>query len=54
LLFLVSWGKRGARIAALEVVPAGDVRDRADADREAAVALADRLELTSVAGAVSK
>jgi hypothetical protein len=47
-------GKGGARIAALRVVPADDVRDRADTDLEAAVALANRLELTSVAAAVSK
>jgi hypothetical protein len=35
---------RGAWIAALGVVPADDVRDRVEADLEAAVVLADRLD----------
>jgi hypothetical protein len=38
---------RGARIAA---VPADDVRDRVDADLQAAVVLADRLELFDLRG----
>jgi hypothetical protein len=41
---------RGAGIAALGVVPADDMRDRVEADLEAAVVLADRLELFDLRG----
>jgi hypothetical protein len=47
---VVSWGSEGRLGAALGVVPADDVRDRVEADLEAAVVLADRLERFNLRG----
>jgi hypothetical protein len=47
---VVSLGKQGSLIDALGVVPVDDVRDRVEGDLDAAVVLADRLELFDLRG----